>query len=67
MDHLPMTTMDWALLEQAIQKIEVGAWREPWVIACEYSGVGPWWQAVTDKAVLQAQVPRLYTLAHGND
>ncbi len=61
---LPLTNTDWMLLEQIMQQIQRDDWGDPWIMACEYSGVGPWWQAVTDKVILQSDVPRLYALAH---
>ena len=64
LDHQPMTDADWSLTEWALGKIESGAWNEPWIIASEYSGVGPLWQAVTDTEVLTQQVPRLWRLTH---
>jgi uncharacterized protein (UPF0276 family) len=64
LDHQPMTDMDWSLLAWALDKIESGAWNEPWIIASEYSGVGALWQAVTDVQVLREQVARLWRLTH---
>ena len=40
--------------------VQRGAWGQPWVVALEYGGVGPLWEAVTDADVLANQVPRLY-------
>lgn len=66
LDHQPMTDEDWSLLEWALTQIQSGAWNTPWIIACEYSGVGPLWQAVTDVNVLREQVPRLWHLVHSS-
>ena len=63
-DHLPMTDDDWTFLEWAFDRIRAGAWREPEIIAFEYGGVGPEFEALTMPEVLEAQVPRLYQMVH---
>jgi hypothetical protein len=60
-----MTDADWEFLDWALANIEAGAWGTPWVMAFEYGGVGPLWEAATDASVLVEQVPRLYTLVQG--
>jgi len=62
MDHLPMTEADWAFTGWALDHIRAGRWGQPWVVALEYGGVGPLWEAVTEADVLAAQVPRLHAL-----
>lgn len=64
LDHQPMTDEDWSLLGWAIQNIRQGDWSKPWVIAFEYSGVGPLWQAVTDISILKQQIPKLWQQVH---
>ncbi|MDX1995477.1 MAG: DUF692 family protein [bacterium] len=63
-DHLPMTEADWELFEHVLGQITSRAWGKPWVIAFEYSGIGPFWQAVTQTDVLRDQVRRLYAAVH---
>jgi uncharacterized protein (UPF0276 family) len=63
-DHLPMTDTDWDLLDWVLGQIRRGAWGQPWVVAFEYGGVGPVWEALSDPDVLAAQVPRLYKMVH---
>jgi uncharacterized protein (UPF0276 family) len=58
-DHLPMTEGDWTFFEWALAQIRSGAWRAPWIITFEYGGVGSLWEAITDGAILQEQIPRL--------
>ncbi len=65
MDHLPMTETDWAFAAWALDHIRAGRWGRPWVVALEYGGVGPLWEAVTEADVLAAQVPRLRALVEG--
>jgi uncharacterized protein (UPF0276 family) len=64
MDHLPMTAPDWEFLQWALAQISVGTWRIPWVITCEYGGVGGAWEAVTFTDVLRSQVPHMYNMVH---
>lgn len=64
LDHQPMTDEDWSLLDWALEQIRTGSWSEPWIIGCEYSGVGALWQAVTDSAVLEQQLPLLWRRVH---
>ncbi|MEW5717688.1 MAG: hypothetical protein AB1817_03590 [Chloroflexota bacterium] len=58
-DHLPMTEPDWSFAEWALAQIHAGAWREPWIVAFEYGGVRGAWEALTERAVLERDVPRL--------
>ena len=64
-DHLPMTDKDWEALAWAMKQIHNGTWREPWVVAFEYGGIGPLYKAVTDRETLAEQIPRLYDLVKG--
>jgi uncharacterized protein (UPF0276 family) len=63
-DHLPMTDADWAFTAWSLKQIERGDWGTPWVIALEYGGVGPLWEALTDPTILAEQVPRLSAMVH---
>jgi uncharacterized protein (UPF0276 family) len=61
-DHLPFGDADWAFAQWAMEEVRRGAWGEPLVVALEYGGVGPLWEALTDEAILLEQVPRLADL-----
>ena len=64
MDHLPMTDPDWEFLQWALTEMRSGRWSAPWVITCEYGGVGGAWEAVTFTDALQSQVPQMYDMVH---
>lgn len=65
-DHLPMTETDWGLLDWVLGHVRRGEWGRPWVVAFEYGGVGPVWEALSDPDVLAQQVPRLYRMVHAD-
>ncbi|MCI0477742.1 MAG: hypothetical protein L0Y55_15980 [Anaerolineales bacterium] len=48
-----------------ISLIHAGAWREPWIVAFEYGGVSGAWEAITERAVLERDVPRLGEMVEG--
>jgi uncharacterized protein len=54
-DHAPMTDADWSFFAWALAQIERGEWAAPDIIAFEYGGVSPIWEAVTSTAVLCEQ------------
>jgi uncharacterized protein (UPF0276 family) len=66
-DHLPMTEADWSLFEWAMEKIHSGAWASPWVVACEYGGIGPLFDWRSESAVIAGEIPRMYALVHQGD
>ena len=61
-DQLPMTDQDWELAAWAMQQVRLGAWGPPRMVTFELGGVNGLYEAVADKDVLAAQIPRLYTL-----
>jgi uncharacterized protein len=61
-DHLPLTDEDWAFTRRALERVRQGSWGTPWIVALEYGGVGPVWEASTDIDILREQVPRLAAL-----
>jgi len=63
-DHYPMEDHDWDLLAWALTRIRGGDWPRPWVVALEYGGVGPAYEARTDAAVLAEQAPRIRDSVH---
>jgi hypothetical protein len=58
-DHLPMTDDDWALLAWALAQIDSGAWAQPWVVSCEYGGIGPMFAWRSDETVIAHDIPRM--------
>jgi uncharacterized protein (UPF0276 family) len=64
-DHLPMTQADWSYTEWAMAQVDNGTWRTPEIVAFEYGGVGPIFQALTNVETLAEQIPRLYPLVKG--
>jgi len=61
-DHLPILPADWPVLEWVLEKIRLGHWAMPWMLAFEYGGVGEKFDWRTDSAVIADQVPRLYEM-----
>ena len=66
-DHLPLTEADWPFLEWTLRRVHSGEWATPWVMAFEYGGLGPLFEWRSESAVIAAQVPRLYELAHNGN
>lgn len=62
LDHLPMTEPDWDITAWALEQARGGQWGQPGLVSLEYGGVGFFFEAVTETAVLAADVPRLYGL-----
>jgi uncharacterized protein (UPF0276 family) len=58
-DHLPMREDDWELLGWALDNVRSGDWPEPWIVACEYGGVGPGYEWRCDPEVIAGQIPRM--------
>lgn len=55
-DHRGLTADDWPSLE----------WARPWVVACEYGGVGPLFAGQSEAHVIAADLPRLAALVHNS-
>jgi len=64
-DHFEMQPEDWPSAEWAAERIRLGAWREPEIVAFEYGGVGEWFSWRTDSWALEEQVPRLFKMFGG--
>lgn len=58
-DHMPLTDVDWTLVERVMQRISAGAWPVPRFVALEYGGIGPVFAWRTDSEVLAGDLPRL--------
>jgi uncharacterized protein len=65
-DHLPMEEDDWPELFWLIDEISRGHFREPWVMAFEYGGVGRFWEELTNRDIYLTQVPRMASMIHKN-
>jgi uncharacterized protein (UPF0276 family) len=63
-DHLPMTPADWDYFDWALERIQSGSWRTPEIVAFEYGGIGPEFEALTIPEVLADQVPMMYERVH---
>jgi uncharacterized protein len=61
-DHLPMTKEDWEFFAWSVDQVHRGAWGRPWIVAFEYGGISPAWEAITEREVLLEQVPRLHEM-----
>lgn len=61
-DHLPMMDDDWLLLQWALDCIQRGEWAQPWVVSCEYGGIGPIFDWRSDIEVIREQIPRMYAM-----
>ena len=63
-DHLSILETDWLALEWALERIRLGDWAPPWMLAFEYGGVGDHFAWRTDPSVIAGQTPRLYEMVH---
>jgi len=63
-DHLPFIDADWEFTAWSLDQIARGRWGHPWIIAMEYGGTGPFWEALTDPDSLAADIPRLAAMVH---
>lgn len=58
-DHLPMTEEDRESYRWMMGEIHAGRWSRPWVVACEYGGVGGFWNVLCDREVYLRDLPFL--------
>ncbi|HYO87440.1 MAG TPA: DUF692 family protein [Candidatus Limnocylindrales bacterium] len=58
-DHLAMSKLDWHLLEFALGKVAEGHASVPWIVACEYGGLGPNFAWRSEADVIADHAPRL--------
>jgi uncharacterized protein len=63
-DHLSALPADWPPLDWVLSLICRGQCTAPWLLAFEYGGVGNFFGANTDPAVLAEQVPLLWQRVH---
>lgn len=63
-DHLPMREDDWELFAWALDHIRARRWGEPWIVSCEYGGVGEVFRWRSDRVVLAEQLPRMAEMVY---
>jgi uncharacterized protein (UPF0276 family) len=64
-DHLPAEEADWRALEWILERIKLGEWSRPWMLAFEYGGVGWKFAWRSDARAIESNCRRLYNLVHG--
>jgi uncharacterized protein (UPF0276 family) len=63
-DHLPALEADWQTLDWVLERIKLGEWPQPWLLAFEYGGVGYKFAWRSDARVIETHCQRLYALVH---
>lgn len=63
-DHLPALKADWELLEWIVNKIQMGDWPSPWMLAFEYGGVGEKFSWRSSAAEMELHGKRLHALVN---
>lgn len=58
-DHLPMREDDWELFAWVLDQIHAGCFGTPWIVACEYGGVGETFRWRSDSDVIAQEAPRM--------
>ncbi len=58
-DHLSIQETDWYWLDWVLDRIHLGDWNRPWLLAFEYGGVGEPFEWRTDPQVIVEQVPQI--------
>ncbi|NMB53628.1 MAG: DUF692 family protein [Leptolinea sp.] len=66
-DHMEMIDRDWNLFEYAIDRIKMGEWHAPDIVAFEYGGTGTPYLWRSEPRVLLEQVPRLKEMIYQHD
>jgi uncharacterized protein (UPF0276 family) len=59
-DHLEILDTDWPVLDWVLERVRMGEWARPWMLAFEYGGEGEKFSWRSDPDVIERQVPRLY-------
>ena len=63
-DHLPAQEADWQALEWVFERIKLGEWPRPWMLAFEYSGVGWKFAWRSEAGAIEKQCRRLYGMVN---
>ena len=58
-DHLSILEEDWHRLDWVLERVQRGEWKQPWLLAFEYGGVGTVFEWRSDPQVIAENVPRL--------
>jgi hypothetical protein len=64
-DHMELGDQDWEFARWAMERIEVGEWSRPWMVAFEYGGIGEPFNWRSRREVIEEQAPRLFEMVHG--
>lgn len=59
-DHLEILPSDWPVFDWVLERICLGDWAMPWMLAFEYGGLGEKFAWRSDSAFIAEQVPILY-------
>lgn len=59
-DHLEILEADWPSLDWVLERIRLGDWTKPWMLAFEYGGVGEKFAPHSNTQVIAEQVPLLF-------
>jgi len=60
-DHLPAQEADSQALDWVLERIKLGEWPRPWMLAFEYSGVGEKFSWRSDARAIETHCRRLYS------
>ena len=63
-DHLPALDADWQALDWVLERVRLGEWPRPWLLAFEYSGIGEKFGWRSNGQVIESQCRRLYNLVN---
>jgi uncharacterized protein (UPF0276 family) len=66
-DHLSILERDWPYLDWVLERIRLGEWSQPWLLAFEYGGIGEKFAWRSDPAVIEMQLPVLWQKIHGRE
>ncbi len=61
-DHLELIDSDWEWLAWASQCIHTGLWPEPFLLAFEYGGTGPFFEQHSNREYIRQQVPHMQAI-----
>jgi uncharacterized protein (UPF0276 family) len=64
-DHLSALEADWQMLDWVLERIKLGEWPRPWMLAFEYGGVGWKFAWRSEAGVIEGQCCKLYSLVTG--
>lgn len=59
-DHLSILESDWPYLDWVLERIRLGEWPQPWLLAFEYGGTGEKFAWRSDPTVIETQLPVLW-------